>query len=62
VAIKDRSYPVVAGEHFASDLGIAGLVGAKQPDGRETEEEEKRAKSREQKKLADAVLTKTHGG
>ena len=51
----------MAGEHFAGDLGVAGLVGAEQSDAGETEEEEKSAESGEQEKLAEAVLAEAHG-
>ena len=62
VAVEDGSDPVVAGEHFAGDLGVARLVGAEQSDAGEAEEEEKSAESGEQKKLAEAVLVEAHGG
>jgi hypothetical protein len=42
----------MAAEHFARNLRIARLIGTEQSEAGQTEEEEKSAKSGEQKKLA----------
>ena len=57
LAVEDRGDEVVAGEHFAGDLGVARLIGADQPEGRAAEDgnesikEEKGGQPKESKRL-----------
>ncbi len=60
VVVEDRGHPVAAGQHLARDLGVAGLVGAKQSEAAETEEEQKPAEPAKQHDLAQAGLAARH--
>ena len=61
MAVENRSDPVVARQHFARDLRVAGLVGADQADNLQAEQKEESAEGDERESVGERRVRRQAG-